>query len=32
LPTSIYVLDTLPRTDSGKVDLATIHAFLNGRT
>ncbi len=29
LPTEIHVVDHLPRTDSGKVDLAAIDAFLD---
>ena len=29
LPAEILMVDVLPRTDSGKVDLAAVHAHLD---
>ena len=29
LPAEILLVDVLPRTDSGKVDLAAVHAYLD---
>jgi acyl-CoA synthetase (AMP-forming)/AMP-acid ligase II len=29
LPSEIHVVDALPRTESGKVDLASVHALLD---
>jgi acyl-CoA synthetase (AMP-forming)/AMP-acid ligase II len=31
LPVAIHVVDALPRTESGKVDLSSVNAFLNAQ-
>jgi acyl-CoA synthetase (AMP-forming)/AMP-acid ligase II len=31
LPTAVHLIDTLPRTESGKVDLSTVSAFLDAQ-